>query len=97
VTSSNINFTEEAKWYSSQTPHYNTNNNYLLVQPKVREKTIYKPSTATSSWKIPKMDGPAPGSYDDQKSYNYVNKKKEFTESNKSTEKRKTFTEGFAE
>lgn len=43
------------------------------------------------------MDGPAPGSYDDQKSYNYVNKKKEFTESNKSTEKRKTFTEGFAE
>jgi len=79
VTSSNINFTEEAKWYSAQTPHYNTNNNYALVQPKAFTKTIHK-ATQPNTWKIPKMSGPAPGSYEPTKAHDYITKKKDFTE-----------------
>ena len=43
------------------------------------------------------MDGPAPGSYNEMACHDYITKKKEFTMQNKSTEKRKTFTEGAAD
>ena len=41
----------------------------LLTKPRVFKKKLEK-QKPVESWKIPKMDGPAPGSYDTPKSYN---------------------------
>ena len=70
---SNVNFTVEAKWYSMQTPHAKYPmpefDKVLLTKPRVFTKKLEK-QKPVESWKIPKMDGPAPGSYDTPKAYN---------------------------
>lgn len=92
-TDKNINFTDEAKWYAAQTPHYRYDNSYTLVRPKSFTKTIHKP-TQTSSWRIPKeKEGPAPGLYDSIKAHDYISKKKDFVLDHKSTSKRTNFTD----
>ena len=96
-TSSNVNFTEEARWYGSQTPHQKGTNSYSLVHPKSPNcKFAPAPPKEQHSWKIAKEDGPAPGSYQDSAAFNVTTKKKEFTTQMKSTEKRKSFVETFA-
>ena len=45
-TDKNINFTEEAKWYSMQTPFAKYNKNFTLTQPRVFVKTINKPTSS---------------------------------------------------
>ena len=51
-------------WYGSQTPGAKYDKSFVLTSPKSRHCTIYKPKSSMLSWKIPKEDGPGPGSYD---------------------------------
>jgi poly-D-alanine transfer protein DltD len=52
------------------------------------------PSTAESSWKIPKSKEAGPGSYDEIKSYEMTQRKK--VSMSKTTDKRVGFTEAIA-
>ena len=64
-----MNFTETAKWHSSKTPFFPAGNKGIdlkkltVTKPKLFSASIGK-APAKSAWAIPKMDGPAPGSYE---------------------------------
>lgn len=63
---SNVNFTLEANWQSMQTPFAKYPmpqfDKDLLNKPRALAKKLDKKGPI-ESWKIKKMDGPAPGSY----------------------------------
>ena len=68
-TDSNVNFTEEAKFDSMLTMHtfakYDLK--YALTTPRSPVKKII--STPLEPWKIQKMDGVGPGSYEFDKAF----------------------------
>ena len=49
-----------------------------MTLPRPKSKVIYKPTTGVESWRIPKMDGPAPGSYNDEASFKTTINKTQF-------------------
>lgn len=51
-----------------QTPFDKYDRKYELTTPRTFTKTIHKVTTP-NTWRIPKMDGPGPGSYDYVKAY----------------------------
>ena len=61
-----MHFTEHKKWLANQVPPAKYNNqNVKLVKPKIFSTHIAKvDKKAASSWAIPKMNDPGPGSYD---------------------------------
>lgn len=62
-TDSNVNFTDEATFDSMLTMHTfaKYDKKYVLTTPRVLVKDIKKPTL--DPWRIPKMDGAGPGSY----------------------------------
>lgn len=95
LTDSNVNFTDEAKWHSSQTGKCNYKSSDKLTKPAIFATKIPK-LLENPSWRIAKEDGPAPGSYNDHKAYNYTTKKQDFVDKIKFTSKRVNFTDSYA-
>ena len=92
---SNVNFTDEARFDSQLTERtfIKYDASYKLVSPRCLVKDI-KPS-AVEPWKIPKMDGVGPGSYQSPEAFDKTQKPKEFY-IHKSTGKRTGFCEGIS-
>ena len=68
----NVNFTDEARWYSTQTKHFvNYEKEFKLTEPRLLHTVIKKPLTTPtgSTWKIKKEDGAGPGTYNFTESY----------------------------
>ena len=59
-------FTEESKWHSMQTPFAKYDRKFELTTTRPFTKIIHKATSpiSASTWKIPKLDNPGPGSYD---------------------------------
>ena len=70
---SNVNFTDEAVAHAelTSTIFSKYEKNYRWTTPKCLVRDFKKPATANpEDWKIPKMDGAGPGSYDMENSFN---------------------------
>jgi hypothetical protein len=77
-----------------QTPFAKYDCSFNLTSPRAFEKKIHKP-TASKGWKIEKMDGPGPGSYNSALAHDYSLKPK-LIGPIKASSPRGTFTDGFA-
>ena len=93
---SNVNFTEEAKQAAQLTQElfHKYDRGYRLVEPRCLTKFFHK-APKQEDWRIPKMDGAGPGTYDSTKAYDKFVSPREFLVS-KQTENRTGFTDAYA-
>lgn len=95
-TSTNVNFTDEARHDAelTQLTYIKYDKKYTLTSPRCLVKDIKKPATA-GDWRIAKMDGAGPGSYESPQAFDKTQKPKEYLVS-KQTSNRNVFTDRFA-
>jgi hypothetical protein len=94
----NVNFTDEAAAHAELTSGVFSkyDKNYRWTTPRCLVRDFKKPTTAIpEDWKIPKMDGAGPGTYDMEVSFYRTQNMREFLVA-KQTGQRKAFTDTFA-
>ena len=88
-------FTDTARWQGQQSPFFNRK------EVDIKKLTVTKPKVLTNSfgkvppksdWKIPKMNGPAPGSYEEFEAIKKTQFRKEISYPKK-TSKNQSFTD----
>jgi hypothetical protein len=79
-----VNFTDEARFYSQQTPHVTKDANFRLVQPRPPSVTLPR-RQPSEDWRIAKTDE---RDYDSVGSYDQIKKPKQFVTQCKRTGKR---------
>jgi hypothetical protein len=88
-----VNFTDEARFYSQQTPHVTKDANFRLVQPRPPSVTLPR-RQPSEDWRIAKTDE---RDYDSVGSYDQIKKPKQFVTQCKRTGKRIGFCDSISQ